>query len=178
MNNKRLDKAIIICGGICSGKSFTANLISKRIEYPVASFGKYLKHYCEENNLPSDRKTLQDIGDGFVTTRPQQFLDDVINHFIGEGDSIIIEGVRHISIFKLINELAKTTTSIFIEADYQTRYGRYCNRLRDSDDLKTFEEFMILDEHPVEVETKSLKLLCNIIIDSTKPLNESLFVSF
>ena len=74
--------------------------------------------------------------------------------------------------------MAKATTSIFIEADYQTRYERYCKRLRDSDDFKTFEEFMILDEHPVEVETKSLEFLCNIIIDSTKPLDEKLFVSF
>ena len=178
MGSKRLNKVIVICGGICSGKTYIANLISKRIEHPVASFGKYLKNYCEKNNLPTDRKTLQDIGEKFVDTIPQKFLNDVIDHFIGDSDTIIIEGVRHISIFELINSLTETKTSIFIEADHQTRYDRYCIRINDSDDFKTFEEFLRLDEHPVEVETKFLKSLCNITIDSTKPLDENLFVSF
>ena len=178
MANKRLNKVIIISGHICSGKSYTANLISQKIKYPVASFGKYLKHYCEKNNLPADRKSLQDIGEKFVETKPQQFLNDVINHFIGDSNAIIIEGVRHLSIFELIQNIAESTTSIFIEADYKTRYNRYCNRIKESDDFKSFEEFILLDEHPAEVEIKSLKSLCNITISSTKPLDEHILDSF
>ena len=178
MLSKRLKKAVIICGGICSGKTYTANLVSKKIEYPIASFGGYLKSYSEKNSLPIGRKALQDIGEEFIKTKPEQFLNDVINYSIGNSDSIIIEGVRHISIFHLIKSLAETTTSIFIEADNQTRYERYCSRINDSDGFKTFEQFIILDKHSVEKEIQSLKPLCDIILNSTEPFNENLFAHF
>lgn len=173
MDGIRLKKLITISGGICSGKTYTANLISKKKNYPVASFGGYLKHYCINNNLPIDRKSLQDIGEKFVQASPQQFLNDVINYYVGNSDSIIVEGVRHISIFELINVLADTKIAIYVEADLQTRYNRYCNRLRDSDDFKTFEQFMLQERHPVELETQSLKSKCDIIIDSTLPFEEN-----
>jgi dephospho-CoA kinase len=175
MGSQQLNKAIIICGAICSGKSYTANLLSERINYPVASFGKYLKKYCEDHNLPTDRNTLQNVGEKFVETIPQQFLADVINHFIGNSSNMIIEGVRHSVIFNLITNLFKTTTAIFIETDDLTRYERYCFREKDSNDLITFEEFMLQNEHPVEIETQLLKPLCDITIDSTKPLDETIF---
>ncbi|MCW3094143.1 MAG: hypothetical protein JWP81_5212 [Ferruginibacter sp.] len=174
MDGIRLKKLITISGGICSGKTYTANLISKKTDFPVASFGGYLKHYSTNNNLPIDRKSLQDMGEKFVQTSPQQFLKDVINYYAGNSDSVIIEGVRHISIFELINVLADKKIAIYVEADLQTRYNRYCNRSKDSDNFKTFEQFMLQDRHPVELETQSLKSKCNIIIDSTLPFAESI----
>ncbi len=177
MNTKKLNKVIILCGSICSGKTYTAGLISKSLGLPVASFGKYLKYYCESNNLPTDRKSLQDIGEKFVETTPEEFLDNVVNHFIGESNSIIIEGVRHLSIFKLINNIAETKIGIFVEADDQTRYKRYSNREKDADNFKTFEQFVLINQHPVELEILSLKPLCNFSVDSTKPLDDNFFKS-
>ncbi len=177
MNTKRLTKVIVLCGSICSGKTYTSNLISKALGLPVASFGKYLKYYCESNNLPTDRKSLQDIGEKFVGTTPEKFLDDVVNYFVGESNSIIIEGVRHLSIFRIINNIAETKVGVFVEADDQTRYKRYSNREKDADNFKTFEQFVLINQHPVELEIQSLKSLCNINIDSTKPLDDNFFKS-
>lgn len=176
MNN--LNKIIVLCGSICSGKTYTANLISKETGFPVASFGGYLKHYCKLNNIPITRKNLQDIGEHFVETRPKEFLDDVINYYVGESDTLIIEGVRHISIFHFINKLAKNRITIYVEADQKTRYERYINRIKESDDFITFDKFLLLDKHPVELEIQSLKTRCGVVIDSTKPVDESLFKSF
>lgn len=175
MENKRLKKTVIVCGRICSGKTYISNIIFEKTKFPVASFGGYLKYYCIKNNLPTDRKTLQDTGEKLIETMPRQFLNDVIDYFIGSSDTLVIEGVRHISIFKLINELSEVIIPIFIEADQQTRYTRYNNRKKESDLSKTFEQFVILDNHPVEMETQNMKSLCKITIDSTKPFDENLF---
>jgi len=164
----KLKSIITLSGRISSGKSYAANLIKNEFDFPVASFGGYLKYYCEQNNLPIDRKTLQDIGEGFVKEKPHQFLIDVVSHFIGRADKIIIEGVRHKSILDAVNEVTENRLAVFVYADLQTRYDRYFKRNKDSDLLKTFEQFEIADSHTVELEIESLKPLCNIVVDSTR----------
>lgn len=166
---------ITISGRISSGKSFAADLIKKEFELPVASFGGYLRHYCGKNNLPNDRKTLQDTGEAIVKENPKQFLENVLAHFIGSADKIVLEGVRHKSILEVVNQLTQNRLSVFVEADLQTRYKRYFERNKDSDDVKTFEQFKIADSHSVEMEIESLKPLCSITVDSTKGYSTELF---
>ena len=171
----KLKTIITISGRISSGKSYVANLIKNEFQFPIASFGKYLIYYCEQNNLPTDRETLQNTGDAFVKENPHQFLTDVISHFIGTADSIILEGLRHKSIFNEVNKLTEKQISIFIDSDLQTRYDRYFARTKDSDEVKTYEQFMISNNHPVELEIESLKPLANIVVDSTKDYSLELF---
>ena len=171
----KLKSVITISGRISSGKSYAANLIKNEYNFPVASFGGYLKYYCEQNNLPTDRKTLQDIGEGFVKEKPHQFLIDVVSHFIGSADKIIIEGVRHLSILDAVNEITENRLAVFVYADLQTRYDRYVKRNKDSDLLKTFEQFVIADNHTVELEIESLKFQCDLTINSTRDYSLELF---
>ncbi len=171
----RLKSIITVSGRISSGKSYAANLIKNKYGFPIASFGDYLKYYSEQNNLPIDRKTLQEMGEGFVKNNSQHFLLDVISHFIGRADKIILEGVRHKSILKEIKQLTENHLVVFIDADLQTRYDRYFNRKKDSDEVKTFDQFVISDSFSVEQEIESLKPLCNIVVDSTKDYSSELF---
>lgn len=162
-------KSIIgISGRICSGKSYAAELIASEFSVPVASFGGYLKYYCEKEGLPTDRKSLQYVGQNLVDTNPIQFVISVINHFIGSKNLIVIEGIRHRSIFEIINTLSENTLSIFVHADQETRYERYTQREKDSDQMKTHSQFIEADNHPVELEIESLKPLCDIVVDSTE----------
>jgi hypothetical protein len=110
---------------------------------------------------------LQDTGDAFVRENPKQFLMDVIAHFICSSDKIILEGVRHKSILEAVNQLTEDRLSVFVEADLATRYKRYFERNKDSDEVKTLEQFKIADSHSVEMEIESLKPLCNVVVDST-----------
>ncbi|MFZ1321403.1 MAG: AAA family ATPase [Ignavibacteria bacterium] len=163
----KIKSLIVICGRISSGKTYTANLISKQFGFPIASFGIYLLNYCQNNNLPTDRKTLQDVGKNLVRTNPEQFSKDVINHFIENKYSIIIEGVRHKTIFEILNGLSDYCISIFVDAPQKKRYERYISRNKETDKLKTYNQFIAFDNHPVELEIESLKSLCNINVDST-----------
>ncbi len=71
---------ITISGRICSGKSYASNLIANKFSFPVASFGGYLKYYCEKNSLSIERKSLQDVGQRLVDNNPDEF---VINQYFG-----------------------------------------------------------------------------------------------
>jgi dephospho-CoA kinase len=171
----KIKSIISISGRISSGKSYAAQLIQNKFDFPVASFGSYLNYYCEQKNLSTNRKTLQDIGEKLVETNPQQFIIDVVSHFIGNADKIVLEGVRHKLIFEKLKNITEKHLAIFIDADVQTRYERYYKRNKDSDEGKTFEQFIISDNHPVELEIEELKPFCNIVIDSTKEYSDELF---
>lgn len=170
----KLKSIITISGRICSGKSFAANLIKDEFGFPVASFGGYLKNYCEKSNLPIDRETLQNVGEAFIKTEPDKFLINVISFSIGHANRIIIEGVRHKSIFNAVNQLAEAHMAIFLDARLEVRYERYSKRNKDSDKVKTFEQFVLFDNHTVELEIESLKNHCDITIDSTKDYSSEL----
>jgi hypothetical protein len=92
----------------------------------------------------------------------------VIKHFNQDSNSLIFEGVRHRVIFDELKRISKRNISIFIDTDQITRYKRYCNRKKDSDTDKTWEEFLLVDNHTVELEIETLKGDCDIIVDSTK----------
>lgn len=171
----KLNTIITISGRISAGKSYAAKMLHTKFEFPIASFGSYLKCYCEQNGMPTDRKILQDTGEAFVKADSKKFLADVLSYFIGASDSIILEGVRHQSIFENVTELTENHLAVFVEADLQTRYTRYFGRNKDSDELKTFEQFKIADSHSVEMEIESLKSLCDISVDSTKDYSSELF---
>lgn len=163
----KLKSIITISGRICSGKTYLTDILKNEFGIPVASFGSYIKYYCEQNNLSTDRKNLQDIGEKFIKTNADKFLKDVVSHFIKDSKNLILEGVRHKSVFECINQLTEKRISIFIEAKQEIRYQRYLKRAKDSDTIKTFEQFVLFDNHTVELEIESLKTYCDIVIDST-----------
>lgn len=171
MHMQNIEKVFTISGLIGSGKSYTANLISSKLGFPVASFGGYLKHYSLSNGLPIDRKTLQDLGAQLIEKKPSKFLFDTINFFRGDSDSIIIEGVRHKLILEMIIAKVPKTISIFVETDLSTRYNRYVSRNKESDSIKTFQQFSEYDNHPVEREINSLKEYCSYVFNTNGEFN-------
>ncbi|QOJ27853.1 MAG: hypothetical protein HRU80_02805 [Ignavibacteriales bacterium] len=152
-------------------------MIQAEYGFPIASFGVYLKYYCVKNGLPTDRKALQDTGEAFVKESPKRFLSDVLSHFIGFSNIIVLEGVRHRSILEEVYQLTENHLTIFAEADFETRFKRYYSRNKDTDEVKTLEYFKEADNHPVEHDIAFLKFLCNLSVDSTsdKDISPELF---
>ena len=173
----KFKKIITVSGRISSGKSYAANLINQHYGFPIASFGGYLKYYCEINNLPTDRKTLQDIGRDFMKENSEAFLSVVLAHFSGDSDIVILEGIRHKTILEDVRKLTQEIFTIFVDTDVQIRYERYCKRNKDADIDKSYEAFIIADNHPVELEINDLKSICNLVVDGNENYEEILFQS-
>ena len=162
MSSKKLDIIIVLIGRICSGKSTVAKVLSERLSFPLASFGNYLIAYCGQKNLPTDRASLQKVGQEMVNTNPTQFLQNVIDYHRGDSTSLVLDGIRHKVIFESVKGLAKNVVAVFMDADLETRYKRYLTR-----NIIDYKTFLVLDTHPVELETEILKPFCDVVIDST-----------
>ncbi|HWY13500.1 MAG TPA: AAA family ATPase [Bacteroidia bacterium] len=163
---KTINKSVVIIGKICSGKSTLAKFIAENYSLPIISFGGYIKSHCIQNNLNTDRKTLQDVGESFINTDHKKFLKDAIAFSAGDKKNLAFEGVRHKLILNEIKETSENAVFIFVKADIETRYKRYVRRERDSDKLNSFEQFKESDSHSVEKEIDELEKSCDYVIDS------------
>lgn len=169
---KSIKISIIIIGRICSGKTTYSKEIAKFLNTEVKSFSAFLKHYCEMNGIQANRENLQNIGEELINTQPRVFLENVINFEKGTSEIVIFEGVRHKIILDEINNLSEKTIPIFICADGKTRFNRYINRDKKDDVKISFDQFIAIDNHPVEMEIESLKSKCILIVDSVNlPIN-------
>jgi cytidylate kinase len=163
---KTINKSVVIIGKICSGKSTLAKFLAENYSLPIISFGGYIKSHCIQNNLSTDRKNLQDIGESFINTDHKKFLKDAVLFSAGNKTNLVFEGVRHKAILNEIKETSSQTVFIFVKADHKSRYDRYVSRERDSDKLNTFEQFKESDAHSVEKEIDELEKHCDYVIDS------------
>jgi len=169
---KPVKKIIAICGRISSGKTTLAKQISERYSLPIASFGGFLKQYCEMNNLPTDRKSLQDVGKDFISGNPKKLLKDVIIFYKGDSETVLLEGVRHKVIIKHLASLCDESLVIFVDADPKTIYQRYTNRKKESDTETDYEKYV---NHDVEFEIEHLKFFSDIILRDSLNEEEELF---
>ncbi|WP_026754765.1 AAA family ATPase [Sediminibacter sp. Hel_I_10] len=165
---------IAIIGEICSGKSTIAEKIKELDPNCLTiSFGDYLKEYCKNNNISyeKNRKILQDIGQSFIQKDADMFLKDVIEHYNPHPRQILLfEGIRHTDIFFSLKKNFENFKSIFIDEPIDIRYKRYILREKDIDRNVVFEDFIKINEHIVEIEIKSLKQYCELIlVPSAKP---------
>lgn len=171
---KKLDLSIIIIGKICSGKSTLAKDFSRWVDYPIASFGSYLKDYSESNNLSIDRAALQNLGNSFIHQEPNQFLLDVINHKNEKSTKLIFEGVRHQVILDEIRNLSLKSFAIFLDATEQIRLERFLNREKDIDQSHAELDFQESSQHAVEQEVENLKNHCDFVLTANHGYQEFL----
>jgi len=163
----QLFTSIIFVGKICSGKSSLARSLSKKIESPIASFGKYVKEYALKNGQSIERNNLQNLGQSFINDDPENFLKDLIR-FTGDSDLIIFEGVRHLVIYNAIKKLSHKSISFYLDVSTDMRFQRFNNRESKSISLT---EFLEQDNHQVEKDIDILQPLCDFVINGTQEVD-------
>ncbi|XVJ66917.1 MAG: AAA family ATPase [Lacibacter sp.] len=166
------ENAILLIGEISSGKSTLAKLLSNQLQMPIASFGGYLMHYCNENNIPENQRgNLQDLGQFMVDSDAKGFLKKVIAYSKLNVTNVIFEGVRHLVIIDAIKEISRNCIVVFVDATYQQRLERFLNRGKIIDQMRTEDNFLVASEHYVEREVRNLKHLSSYIITSSNSIN-------
>lgn len=161
MVKNRINNIIVIIGKISSGKSTLASQISEKFGIQIISFGKYLVNYSQENNLPTNRLDLQNLGERLIAEAPDLFLKNVLNFYLPIPGTIIIEGVRHKAIFELLKSESRLSTFIYVDTDNELRYTRFCNRRKSGDKELTFDQFIEMDSHSVESQIDTLSIMCD-----------------
>lgn len=154
--------SIGIIGHTCSGKSTAAKQVSKILDIPIASFGKYLLDYSTKNGLPTEKSALQDLGNQFIKKDVVKFLKDVISQISDNPDIVLFEGIRHLAILKSIKEISTVSYFFYLDVPVSIRYERYCKRENLSN--FAFDQFLKLEEHVVESEIDSLEKECDQVV--------------
>lgn len=161
-----IKKLIGIIGPTCSGKSTITKMIHEILPVSVVSFGKYLFDFSTANNLSVDKPSLQNLGNSFIHKDHIDFLHKVLKHGQTKEDTILIEGIRHQSIFKALKDMSTVAYFIYVDANKQVRYLRYCQRNNLSPEIYPYTDFDLMERHEVESEILSLKPNCNSIIQN------------
>lgn len=120
---------LVFAGGMGSGKSNLTKELSRRLNWPRASFGDHIRKLARESSLDdTDRAVLQRLGQALVLTQPDQFVNDVIAG-TGEAPAIILDGLRHVEI--LLNLKARTDLAlrlVYIKTPAEIRQSRVVER--------------------------------------------------
>lgn len=153
-----MKKVICITGKLRSGKSYLANELKNHFLVPIVSFGKYLVDYSERNGYKTDRQSLQNLGNEFIKSDAELFLNNVINYSeINGNDIIIIEGIRHLEIARAIRKLSETCYFIYCNTPDNIRYKRFLNNKNLTDSAESQFLFAKEDCHEVEQEIPFLQ---------------------
>ena len=166
-----MKRAILICGHICSGKSFVIDQLVKAYQWDVISFGKYIKHLAWVKKLPATRESYQILGQQvFEELGPNKFLANVIQFNKPSSPVHLFDGVRHLPMLEAIRQHYQNTLVIYLNVSDEIRFKRYKIRAAQGDPALTYEEFLKLSEQPVERGISEIKKLADLQIDGTASL--------
>lgn len=155
---------ICIAGKIACGKSTVAEAIMLHTGFPRISFGDILQKYSEEQDLPQTREALQELGQKILDQYGYDgFLKWAIDHSpnINWNDSLIIDGLRHVAVYRHITELFPETILVYCSCDIQTQIKRILSRNRI-----TREEAIKIVSHPTEKYIQELEPYTDVIYRS------------
>ncbi len=115
---------------------------------------------------------MQNLGDSlYHTMGPTDLLDAVLKYErIGDHDSVVFDGVRHIKVLVEIKSASDVTTCIYLRIRQLARYRRY--RMREGLIDLSLSAFQAIDSHHVEVGVAELSEHCDIILNVERPIVE------
>lgn len=167
---KNANIVIAISGGIASGKTSFSHALSKTLGWPRCSFGGYVRKFAARNGIdPEDRAVLQALGEGLVDQNPEDFCASVLRQIDDfESKSLIVDGVRHLSILNELRCLLRPRKVILVHLDLTSEVRR--DRIKE-DSNRTLDEFEAFEAHSTERDVHtSLLQAADIVVDASKPI--------
>jgi hypothetical protein len=135
------------------------------------SFGDYVRALAEKLGKPVDRATLQEIGETLVHEDPKAFLSSTLRQAPRGWQTLILDGVRHNQVLKLLREFAEEEGAAFrlahLSIDTTTRMARMAARGTDPASVQ------LAQNHPSEHDvTKSLARAADLRLDGNRPVED------
>ena len=162
------DRLIIgITGPMGSGKTTAAEYLAAEHGFSHIRYSQVLADWFKED--PERKSLLQVVGWEVMSGGSQAELNRRLLSRMGQGAHWVVEGLRHpLDYETLKTDFASSFHLVYIDSSQQERWLRLKKRAR----FRTFEEFCIADEHPVEQLIPQLKELAQLCIVSSEPLQQ------
>jgi len=143
---------VAVAGPIGAGKSAVADRIARVLGAPRRSFGGAVRGRALELGIPTDRESLQTLGDQMIAT---EGWDAFCRRVVGDvATTVVVDGVRHIGALDALARIAAGGhfAIVFIEAAPELCRYRVAER-----DGTSGTEFDAANSHPNEREVPLVK---------------------
>ena len=159
---------IALAGPAASGKSTVARFLSDETHWPVASFGQYVRHIAQKRELPSDRATLQRLGQSLVDEGPRRFCEQVLRWASWKpGNPLILDGLRHVAVSEALRSLAAPMSYylVYLNIDQAVQEARLTKR--DSESASVVD----LNQDLTEVEVRrGVRESADVVVNGSDPI--------
>lgn len=149
-----LDLIVGIAGLPGSGKTTFADALSLQIQTTVFSFGDFFRAITAGADLPT-------FGQEYVSKNtPTKVVDEFLRFSSPtNGGSCIIEGVRHVAIWRELRHRAQSARLVFLDVERNTLIKRLMMRSGVG-----YQEACLRLNHPVEAEVLRLRDVADILV--------------
>jgi dephospho-CoA kinase len=153
-------KIIGISGQISSGKSTLAKALANALSGQVISFGNFVRTEATKRGVDVGRVALQQFGEKLIREMgAKEFVGRVFDLLAISTPFLILDGVRHIIIWQVIQDLGVKNALIYLDIGEEERFRRLVQR----DEIEPAIARQVLT-HPMEVNTKELCKYADLVI--------------
>lgn len=150
-------------GPIGSGKSSIADHLANRTGAVRRSFGAAVREIAEERSIPTDRSSLQDLGELVIAEEGWDwFTSRTVGDSVG-GDLVVLDGVRHVGAVEALERCAEDGGFhlIYVDCRDEVRFGRLSRR-----DGIGLSEATAVDAHANEREALLVRARADLVISN------------
>lgn len=159
-----------VAGPIGAGKSVVADELAAFYGGARRSFGGVVRGRAEAVGRPTDRDSLQDLGDQIIATDGwAAFCREVLDE-PPDGAVVVVDGVRHDGAIDALIVIVggERLRLVFVDAPRDERLARLIAR-----DGITEADFDAAEGHPNERELPSVRARADLVIDNTSARNDA-----
>jgi dephospho-CoA kinase len=134
--------AVAFAGRIGAGKSSVSAALASELKSKRASFGDYIRQVAASRGLNPTRDVLQTIGAELEATDATELCKAVLGSVDWRGgESIVIDGVRHVSVLEILRELVSPLPLFFVYLDVEDslRKTRLDHRPESAEEMSSIE---------------------------------------
>ena len=154
-----------IAGQIGSGKTTAAEYLAAEHGFNHIRYSHVIADWFGED--PERKSELQVVGWEVMSGGVQAELNRRLLLKISSGANWVVEGLRHpLDYESLKNAFTSRFHLVYIDSSQEQRWLRLQKRGR----FRTFEEFCVADQHPVEQLIPQLKQFAELCVVGGEPL--------
>lgn len=163
---------VMIAGGVRSGKSTLARELAQRYAGTRVAFGDIVRQRTAALGLPGERRFWQQVGEEWVARDPDGLCDMVMTAAQGQS-RVILDGLRHMQIYRLLLARAGTRMPVLVFVDTAADVRRR-RLLADKLDEQAVEQIL---DYSTEGELPLLRRAADLVVDGTQDA-ATMFASF
>jgi predicted nuclease with RNAse H fold/dephospho-CoA kinase len=151
-----------ISGPMAAGKTTLARALEE-LGFAYTRFSLVIDEELQSRGQPLDRHHRQALGDEINRTGRQRWLAERTLSRVGSASAIVVDGLRFSEDHAVLAERAGGSyVHVFVDADENTRRGRYVLRAADGD-------FDAASASDVESQVDSLRSMADVVFPNLGP---------